>query len=289
MNGEPTMTKRAVDALTTAALRDLDPAGAPVLTDAELERADATFARILATPGHDHGPEEAARPGRRWARLLVPVGLVGVGVTAMLFDGGPAFASWTPEPEPVPAAAGAAATCRSAFGVSEEGEQVEIAERRGEWTYVLLAGPEGTASCLMPEELVGHRVPGDHEVGFFGSAGTDPAAPVTVARDGIVETGSMGGSFPLPGRWPFTTRDGYVEWVDGHVGSDVTGVTVHPPVGPDVEASVDNGRYAAWWPRGEVQGDNPGAGGAWSYTVTLADGSTREVTGDSARAQGSAS
>ena len=51
------MNKHTVDSMTTAALRDLDPAPATVLTDAELERADATFARILATPSHHHVPE----------------------------------------------------------------------------------------------------------------------------------------------------------------------------------------------------------------------------------------
>ena len=42
----------AFDTMTTAALRDLDPAPTTVLTDEELGRADATFARILATPSH---------------------------------------------------------------------------------------------------------------------------------------------------------------------------------------------------------------------------------------------
>ncbi|MGL5823697.1 MAG: hypothetical protein ACRCYU_02485, partial [Nocardioides sp.] len=63
----------------------------------------------------------------------------------------------------------------------------------------------------------------------------------------------------------------------GYVGSDVVGVTVDPPVGPDVEASIQEGRFSAWWPAGEARGDNPGVSGAWTYTVTLADGSTRQA------------
>ena len=63
------------------------------------------------------------------------------------------------------------------------------------------------------------------------------------------------------------------------MGSDVTGVTVHTPVGPDVEASVAHGRFAAWWPSDQPSSENPEVMGAWTYTVTLADGSTRRVTG----------
>ena len=63
------MNKHAADTMTTAALRHLDPAPTTALTDAERERADATFARILATP--------ATTQSRR-----SPIARGGVGVTA---------------------------------------------------------------------------------------------------------------------------------------------------------------------------------------------------------------
>jgi hypothetical protein len=66
-------------------------------------------------------------------------------------------------------------------------------------------------------------------------------------------------------------------YVTGYAGRDVTRVTVDPPVGPDVEASLEDGRFAAWWPAGKARGDNPGMGGEWGYTVTLTDGTTRRV------------
>src|SRR3954454_14775190 len=271
------MNKHTVETMTTAALRDLDPAGTSVLTDAERERADATLARILATPSPDHVPEKSVRPRRRWTRLLVPVALVGAAVPALLLSSGPAFASWTPKPEPLTGAAAteAATTCRAALAMPDQAEPLVIADRRGEWTYVLMDGPKVQASCLMSDDLIGQQNPADHEHGFFGSYSTDPVEAPTMARDRIVQTDSMEGSVPTPGRWPFTTHDGYVTWVQGYVGSDVTGVTLHPPVGPDVEASVRSGRFTAWWPRGVFKGDKPGAGGAWTYTVTLTDGSTR--------------
>ena len=102
------MNKHTFDTMTTAALRDLDPAPTTVLTDEELERADATFVRILATPSHAQVRAEPGRPRRRRSRLLVPLGLVGAAgatVPALLLGGGSAFASWTPKPEPLRAAA----------------------------------------------------------------------------------------------------------------------------------------------------------------------------------------
>jgi hypothetical protein len=272
------------DAMTIAALRDLDPAPTTALTDEERERAEATFARILATPSHALVQAEGpGRPRRRRGRLLVPLGLVGaagVTVPALLLGGGPAFASWTPKPEPLTSATQAATTCRAALQVPNQGERVVIAERRGGWTYVLIAGPKAEGSGLMPDELVGDWVPADRrEKGFFGSYTTDPVEAPTPARDHIVEFESTAGSVPAPGLLPFTTDHEWFSWVQGHVGSDVTGVTVHPPVGPDVEASVANGRFAAWWPSDQPSSENPEVMGAWTYTVTLADGSTRRVTG----------
>jgi len=279
------MNKHTVDTMTTAALRDLDPAPTTVLTDEELERADATFARILATPSQDQVPEESDRPRRRRRRLLVTVGLVGAAgaaVPALLLSGGSAFASWTPKPEPLAAAAvrEAAATCRAALEVPDQGERVVIAERRGGWTYVLIAGPKAEGACLMPDDLVGHQDPADHmKEGFFGDYTTDPVEAPTLARDRIVETENMAGSVPTPGLWLFSNDEGWFSSVQGYVGSDVTGVTVHTPVGPDVEASVANGRFAAWWPSDQPSSESPEVMGAWTYTVTLADGSTRRVAG----------
>ena len=277
------MNEHTFDTTTTAALRDLDPAPTPVLTDEEVGRADATLARILATPSHGHVPEEADRPRRRRRRLLVPVGLVGAAgaaALALLLGGGSAFASWTPKPEPLSAAAvsEAAATCRGALQVPDRGERVVIAERRGGWTYLLIAGPQAEGACLMPDHLVGRQDPADHtKKGFFGGYTTDPVEAPTVARDRIVETENMAGSVPAPGLWPFRHDDGWFSSVQGYVGRDVTGVTVHTPGGTDVQASVAHGRFAAWWPSDRLGSESSEARGAWTYTVTLADGSTRRV------------
>lgn len=129
----------------------------------------------------------------------------------------------------------------------------------------------------MPEDLIGAPDGAARKNGFFGTFDVDPPEAPTPARDRIVETESMGGSVSLSGRLPFSTTEGWFSWVSGYAGSDVTGVTVHPPVGPDVEATVSQGRFSAWWPAGDARGDNPGVSGGWTYTVTLADGTTRPV------------
>ena len=276
------MNKHTVDTMADAALRDLDPAPATALTGAERERADATFARILATPSHDEISEAPVRPRRRWSRLLVPVGLVGAAGAAVpaLLLGGSAFGSWTPTPEPLTgaAAAEAATTCRAIFAVPVQGERVVIAERRGEWTYVLLAGPQAEAACLMPEGLVDQEDPASAtREGFMGSYNSDPGEAPTLARSSIIGYGGAG-SVPTNGLWHFGDDEEWVSHVEGYVGSDVTGVTVHTPIGTDVEASVANGRFAAWWPSAKPSSENLEVMGAWTYTVTLADGTTRQVT-----------
>lgn len=274
------MNKHSVDTVT-AALRDLDPAPPSALTSEEIERAGATLARILASPPQDAAPERSGRSRRRRGLALVGLaGAAGAAVPALLLGGGSAFASWTPEPEPLADPADAAGTCRAALEMPDRGEHVAIAERRGGWTYVLLTGPEAEGACLMPDSLIGHQDPVGHKKeGFFGTYDAEPAQAPTVAQDRVVETDSLQGSVPTPGTLPFTSEDAWFSWVKGYVGSDVTGVTVHPPVGPDVEASVAGGRFAAWWPSAQPSSRNVDVMGAWSYTVTLADGSTRELTG----------
>jgi hypothetical protein len=213
--------------------------------------------------------------------VLIPVGLLTAAAVAVpiALGGGSAFASWTAIPAAlsVSTAAAAATTCRSALEIHDQSARVVIGERRGGWTYVLLNGSGGEGACLMPDDLVGTSGVAGRKSGFFGSYDTDPAQAPTPAPDGIIETESAGGTVSLPGRLSLGTIEGWFTWVTGYAGSDVTGVTVHPPVGPDVKASLDGGRFSAWWPAGEARGDNPGVGGAWTYTVTLADGTTRHV------------
>lgn len=271
------MSKHTLDAMA-AALRGCDPASESVLTEGERLHADATFARIVATPGHSSVPTGSEGRGsrRRRRRVLVPLGLAGAAgaaVPAVLLGGGSAFASWTPMPEPLTRSetTAAASTCRTELGMPSTSRATLIAERRGEWTYVLISEPGTEATCLMRNDLDGEGSSGDE---LLGSYDTDLGEGPTPAGDQIVETGNMAGSFE---RGWFSQE--WVTWTYGFAGDDVTRVIVHTPLGFDVEASVEGGRFAAWWPSNAPSSENVDVMGAWSYTVTLADGTTRQVTG----------
>ncbi len=263
------MRSHAADTMVTETLRHLDPAPRTDMTEAERERADAAFARIVATRGDEPVPLAADRPPRRRSRLLVTLGLAGaagVAIPVLLLGGGTAYGSWTPRPEPLTdvAAAKVATTCRTALDVPDRGERVAMAERRGDWTYLLLAGSGTQAICLMPDDLVGQDPTARED--FFGSYDTDTVAPPTLDPDRIDETTSMQGN----------TEEGWFSSVEGYVGSDVTGVTVHSSSGLDIEASVAGNRFAAWWPSSKQSSDQPAE--TWSYTVHLADGNTRRTS-----------
>jgi len=261
------MRRHTDDTTIDAALRSLDPAPRNARTDAERERSDVLFSRIVGTPGGESVPVESSRPRPRRRRLLAAAGLAGAAGIAVpgLLLGGSAYGSWTSTPESLTATAAdaAAATCRGALDVPDAGERVEVAERRGTWTYVLLAGRGTELICLMPDDLVGKDPsPGGD---FFGSYDPDAPAPPTVEPDEIDENTVMDGS----------TDEGWFTWAEGYVGSDVTGVTVHTSSGLDIEASVTGGRFAAWWPGVEPSSEHPAE--TWSYTVHLADGSSRSA------------
>lgn len=277
------MSKRTADARTVSALRDLDPA-TTTLSDAERKRADATLERLLSSRAPDDVPATNARASRRRRWTLIPaVALAAAAAVVMpsFVGGGSAFASWsaTPTPLSTPTADAAATTCRAALDVPST-MRAAVAEHRGGWTYVLIDGTAGEAVCLMPDELVGHSDDAVRRRGFFGSFDPDPAEAPTPDRKGVTETESASGAVSLPGRLSLGTVDGWFTSVTGYAGEEVTAVTVHPPSGPDVDASLSGGRFTAWWPAGRARGDNPGVSDAWTYTVALTDGTTQRVQTD---------
>ena len=149
------------DGMTIAALRGLDPAPTTVLTDAERQRADAAFARILATPSHDPVPEKTSRPRRRLTRLLVPASRPSpppcrrprsAARRRLRFCG---VVDATPRATHRPGCGrGRLLTCRAIFAVPDQGERVVIAEKRGEWLDVpsspFLDSGSGSAEAPRP-------------------------------------------------------------------------------------------------------------------------------------------
>lgn len=262
------MRRHVSDTVLAAAVGRLDPAAETGLSDAERDHAEAAFARIVAMPPGDDVPARPIRPRTRRRRWLAAVGIVGTALGVALpglLVGGSAYGTWTPTPEPLTgrAEAAAATTCRGDLDQPDLGERVAVAERRGGWTYVVLASPGTEAICLMPNDAIGHDRSDRGD--FFGSYNSDAPAPPVLEPDRIDENTSMEGS----------TDEGWFVWTEGYVGRDVIGITVHRSSGPDIEASVTGNRFAAWWPSVVQSSKQPAD--VWSYTVHLADGSTRSV------------
>lgn len=257
------MRRSTADNLISAALRDLDPAPQTRLSTAEQERADAIFARIVATRPEGSVPQVPGRPRQSRRRLLMTagiglVGVAGVAVPVLLLGGGSAYATWTPDPVAITgtAASDAGTTCRSTIGAPDRGERVVVAERRGGWAFVLLVGKESQVVCLMPDNAVGKPEAASDD--FFGASDAGTARPPALSSDELVRGAAMSSS----------TAEGWFTWATGYIGKDVTGVTVDTSSGLHVKASIAGDRFAAWW---------PGDGQQWSYTLHLSDGTTRRV------------
>jgi hypothetical protein len=234
-----------------ATLRTLDPADPNV--DARNPRARATLERILTIdPGQhpDHRPVKAR--SRRGMRLAVAACATAVTAGAILVvlpsltNGDRAFASWTATPSGLSAqsAADAAANCRDEQldGPGEDYSDelrladVAIAERRGEWTLVVLTGSDGfSALCITDESTPLFR-------DWIGSVGTPGNYAVPDPRD-IVATDLGTGS----------ARAGELSVAAGYVGSDVTGVVYQSAGHSEVVATVSGGRFALWLPGDELE------------------------------------
>ncbi|MGE9351046.1 hypothetical protein ACQP60_16390 [Isoptericola variabilis] len=249
------------------------------------ELADLDPARDLRAPGRPDddalqailGTARRATPMRRRARPAVLAGAAAAGVVAVAGAAAvvwwpapqAAYASWTAVPATVtPAAAEAdVQQCESvAHGITEgeDGPHVEdvpispvLAERRGDYTYVLLAGDGATGECLVTTRASGATdvVGGD---AVLASVADEPGA-----RD--VTTVGAGTASWSEG----DTGDGALTSAYGRVGADVASVSVVTTAGERVEATVQDGWWAVWAP-GE-------ASLRTTAELTFSDGATAEV------------
>ena len=267
-------------------LRSLD-AGAESLTADEQERAKATLERIVAiepTPSVPR-PEDSAPARRGWRRLvLVPAVALVLVVGSIMVQGivggdKEAYASWTGTPTPVTGDSLDAVTsaCQDQIdsyfadpmvnsdSVDPDKPRLVLAERRGDHVALLYRteNPDMSASCLA-RNLEGSTRTSNIETAAGGSSGSALKAPPRGFTEGAISGGAVGGK---PG----------FSLTDGAVGSEVTGVTIHAG-DLKVKASVQNGRYAAWWPGPAFEGGPvppSGKGGPepiLTYDLTLTDG-----------------
>lgn len=286
----------------TRPVQDLDPARDLVADPRPAHVADAALARIMDTPRPTPGRAGQA-PSGRTVRKVALVGGLAAAATAGLFvmdvvrEPGPlgSTAAWAAVPSTPDASelAAFADRCRdmqnlpgdatpSYWVVEDDGTQREmtaeevaqlppplmteqqaaqakvvIAEQRGSSAYALLEADNGaTFSCLGPLAEDDAWLAGGAEVGRPALA--DPRGIL------VVSSGDSG------------STDRSIASVEGHVGADVASIVLHTVAQGEVTATVEDGRFAAWWP-GPEWGVTAGPGSV-AATVTYADGSAQETT-----------
>lgn len=262
----------------TATLRTLDAADRRV--DPTGPQARATLRRILAADpaplparppvppaaGRVAQPRPAARTTRRVALAAGAVAaLAGVMVVLpALTAGDRAFATWTGVPQgmTVQQQSDAAASCRqqqrtgagAPYAEALAGAEPVIAESRGTWTTVVLAGADGFSALCITDDST-HLFTKD----WIGSVGTPTGYATPGPRD-VVATDLGSG----------TIDAGDLSLAAGLAGPDVATVVYHSPTHGDVDATVSHGHFALWLPGDELRDAHHGV----EVEVTYTDGTT---------------
>lgn len=255
-----------------AADHHVDPANARARTDLQSILATDPSPDPLQQPwspsAHRVGPaRSAARTTRRVALAggMLAAVTAGLVVLPSLTGGDQAFASWTPAPHGTSAQqrTDAAADCRQ---MQEDGAGAEyadelssaepvIAERRGVWTTVVLAGTDGFSAMCVTDDST-HLFAQD-AIGSVGTP-TDYAAPGS--RDLTATDLGVG-----------TMDAGDISLAAGTAGSDIVGVVYHSPTHGNVAATVSQGHFALWLPGDELK---DASSNGVEVEVTYHDGST---------------
>lgn len=230
--------------------------------------------------GHVALATSPASPRRSTARprwLVLPAVTVTVAVVGALVivpavtRPDPAYASWTSVPTALTEAERtiAVTACLDSDGSLTSAEPL-LAERRGEWVGVVIAGEAAPGIPAVTDCLM-HLPSGSDRADdvIWGSAGGQGAVPVgTEFADGSISQFSDNGLFGLGARPT-------VSFNVGDVGADVAAVTIVDADDQTVHATVDNGRFVAWWPGRAFGNETEGNGGpapALTYDLTLRDG-----------------
>lgn len=266
-------------------LRNFDPADSA--TTALSPRAEQDLEEILLRGPETEsvrspvgGSRDRAKGSRVRGRWLVGAAAIGAGVVALtLQDPGPtAYASWTAYPTGVTASVEgpAVAACQQFWGVDADTSgtgtpmrdlqfQPVMAETRGDYSLVLAEGVDGFGSVC-------------HSRSAQSSAGGEPTGGYSVWQQPPGEV--------IDDEIELTMYDAYSDDPDssdmvvvtsiltGRVGSDVAAVVIHPPEHQAVQASVLDGRFAAWWPWEMADDGDPYPD--LSFDIEMSDGSIVE-------------
>lgn len=256
------------------ALRTLDAADPYV--DPRRPRARADLARILATDPHAHAGAPSAGPAGRTPRArwsLRRVALAGGALAAVttglvalpsLTGGDQALASWTSVPDQMTPEqrADAAISCRQAEMEGAGTDYIDelssaepvIAERRGVWNTVVLAGTAGFAALCITDDSAGLFT-----MGMIGSIGSPDDAVLPGPRELAATDLGTG-----------TMSAGDLSLAAGTVGTEIVGVVYRSRSHGDVTATVSAGRFAFWFPGDELE--DVGSTDGVQVEVTYRDG-----------------
>jgi hypothetical protein len=225
------------------------------------------------------GPRAAVGAGAGLAATCgVTVALVGLGVGAA-----PAFAGWSATPtQPTSGeTAGALAQCQSRLagagggsGLPVSGWQPVLTDTRGPFTAMVLQSGSATATCLNGPSFTTTAA----NSSATNTAGGGSQHVMSVSSPNAAGGGSPAVSlFALGGptspiseatALQFTTSAGQpYTIVQGQVEAGATAVTLGLSDGTDVQATVADGTFIAWW---------PGSASATSARVTDPAGATTQ-------------
>ncbi|WP_422116408.1 hypothetical protein [Brachybacterium sp. UNK5269] len=175
-----------------------------------------------------------------------------------------ASATWTAVGEPVGADALGVQQCARWWQVQSPQLRPVLQERRGDTTLVLASdGAGGELLCTAT------LVPGQEPIGGMTSVEDTTAALPTPDSAAVVMVETTFSDAAVQNGWQAHGRTA----VTGHVGPEVTGLVLATRAGP-VQASLAEGRFAAWWPIEDDSDPHP----AVVATLSLADGTTRQAT-----------
>jgi hypothetical protein len=249
-------------------LRQLDPAAEIPHDLGRSSRAEATFFSI--TSNHMEGSRETPQRSpqqHRWRRISIAAVATAAGVlVAPVLGSGTAYASWTAVPRPATAQEADAWGRKCLESWSGHSYAVRMVESRGSWSYTVLTSADGyEATCLSTSTPA---LDGSVSTGFSGPL------PQTPAPDGLVTNSVREGAL--------TANSDHQLEVTGKAGAKVAAVAFRID-GTDVQATLKDGYFAAWWPQHE--GNNLlsrltnalGSDGPPDpdVVITLIDGTTR--------------
>ena len=204
----------------------------------------ASIARLTHLDYHPR--TRRLRPPVAIGALATAAGTAGAVAVVISLSAGAsnAFAGWTPTPtRPAPdQLAAASADCQTQSPVA--GLPLKLADTRGPFTFAVYADANSSATCIKGPS-------------FTSVSSNTTSAPIDVPAGHIFLSSSHAAN-----------SGGAYSFADGRSGAGVIAVTLVLDDGTNVQATVANGWFVAWW---------PGASNVKSADITTPAGTTNQT------------